>query len=77
MERRKDCFIDECYFFVIEDLQNLDKKLRLLRERSKPYGGVNIVFAGDFYQLKPTKKRKSIRLHWGRKVTISQGWIAI
>ena len=49
-------FIDECSFFGIEDLQTLDKKLRLLRERNKPYGGVSIVFAGDFYQLKAIKK---------------------
>ena len=57
----KIVFIDECSFFGIEDLQNLDKKLRLLRERNKPYGGVSIVFAGDFNQLKPIKKRKHIR----------------
>ena len=53
-------FIDECSFFGIEDLQNLDKKLRLLRERNKPYGGVSIVFAGDFYQLKPIKKNEDL-----------------
>ena len=50
-------FIDECSFFGIDDLQNLDKKLRLLRERDKPYGGVSIVFTGDFYQLSPVMKR--------------------
>ena len=44
-------FIDECSFFGIEDLVILDKQLRSLRERDKPYGGVSIVFAGDFYQL--------------------------
>ena len=26
-------FIDECSFFGMDDLQNLDKKLRLLREK--------------------------------------------
>ena len=36
-------FIDECSFFGIENLQNLDKKSRFLREINKPYGGVSIV----------------------------------
>ena len=48
--------IDEYFISGNEDLQTLDKKLRLLRERNKPYGGVSIVFAGDFYQLKPILK---------------------
>ena len=48
-------FIDEYSFFGIEDLQTLDKKLRLLRKRKKPYGGVSILFAGDLYQLKAVK----------------------
>ena len=45
-------FIDESSFFGIEDLQNLKKNLRLLRERNNPYGGVSIIFVADFYQLK-------------------------
>ena len=48
-------FIDEWSFISIEYLQNLDKKLRLLRKRNKPYNGVSIVFTGDFYQLKSIK----------------------
>ena len=65
-------FIDECSFFGIEDLQNLDKKLRLLRERNKPYGGVSIVFAGDFYQLKAIRKTviyKEYHILWHSLVT--------
>lgn len=48
-------FIDTCSFFGIEDLQDLNKKLRALQERNKPYGGVGIVCVGDLYQLKPIK----------------------
>ena len=65
-------FINEFSFFGIEDLQTLDKKLRLLRERNKPYGGVSIVFAGDFYQLKAIKKTliyKEYHILWHSLVT--------
>ena len=65
-------FIDECSFFGIEDLQTLDKKLILLRERNKPYGGVSNVFAGDFYQLKAIKKTliyKEYHILWHSLVT--------
>ena len=39
-------FIDEYSFSGIKYLQILDEKLRLLRERNKPYGGVSIVLRG-------------------------------
>ena len=65
-------FIEECSFFGIEDLQTLDKKLILLRERNKPYGGMSIVFTGDFYQLKPILKTviyKEYHILWHSLVT--------
>ena len=48
-------FIDEWSFISIEYLQNLDKKLILSQEINKSYGGVRILFTGDFYQLMPKK----------------------
>ena len=45
--------IDEVSYFSFNDLKTLDKKLRILRDRDKVYGGVSIVFAGDFHQLQP------------------------
>ena len=45
--------IDECSFLSSNDLKKLDKNLRLLRKRDVSFGGVNIIFAGDFYQLLP------------------------
>ena len=49
----KILIIDECSFLSMNDLKNLDKKLRLLRQRDMVFGGVNVIFAGDFYQLLP------------------------
>ena len=46
----KILIIDECSFLPMNDLTNLDKKLRLLQQRDMVFGGVNVIFAGDFYQ---------------------------
>ena len=46
-------FIDEISFFSDYSLQKLDKNLRLLTgNRGDVYGGSNIIFVGDFSQLK-------------------------
>ena len=41
------------FFSLNEWSKNLDKKLRLLWQRDMVFGGVNVIFAGDFYQLLP------------------------
>lgn len=45
--------IDEVSYFSLADLKNLDRKLKTLRSCAQIYGGVSIVFAGDFHQLHP------------------------
>ena len=46
--------IDEISYFSENDFINLDKKLRKIKEeRDVFYGGVPIVLAGDFHQLRP------------------------
>lgn len=45
--------IDEISFFKASDVQKLDSKLKRLTGVNKAYGGVSIVFSGDFHQLKP------------------------
>ena len=46
--------IDEISFFKAGDVINLDRKLKKLTGRyDAVYGGVSIVFSGDFHQLKP------------------------
>ena len=48
--------IDEISMIDIKTLQNLDKKLRDLKEsRGDYYGGINVLFVGDFRQLDPVK----------------------
>jgi hypothetical protein len=46
--------IDEISFFKGSDVEKLDKQLKKLTGRYDiVYGGVSIVFSGDFHQLKP------------------------
>ena len=46
--------IDEISFFKCTDMRNLNEKLkRLTGDTHLPYGGVSIVFSGDFHQLNP------------------------
>ena len=46
--------IDEISFFKASDIAELDKQLKRLTGRyDMVYGGVSIVFSGDFHQLKP------------------------
>ena len=46
--------IDEVSFFKVSEMEKLDKNLKKLMERPDlPFGGVSIVFSGDFHQLQP------------------------
>jgi hypothetical protein len=46
--------IDEISFMKDRELIRLDTRLKEMRDRSKPFGGFSIIFAGDFRQLEPT-----------------------
>ena len=45
--------IDEISFMCDDQLKKLDQRLKEMRDRSKVFGGVSIVFTGDFRQLEP------------------------
>ena len=50
--------LDEVSFASPSEIEKLDKKLRILKNvMGKKYGGLHIVFAGDFRQLAPVGKR--------------------
>jgi ATP-dependent DNA helicase PIF1 len=50
--------IDEVSMMTPELLEKLDAIAKLLRRSTKPMGGLQIVFVGDFYQLPPVNKDK-------------------
>ncbi|KAI7506344.1 hypothetical protein KC367_g158 [Hortaea werneckii] len=66
-------FIDENSMVSNEDLQRIDGMLRAGRSSNEPFGGVQVIFCGDFLQLSPVKpfdyclqcgtKRGSVNYH--------------
>jgi hypothetical protein len=44
---------DEVSFMSDEILEALDVKLKEIGNRAKPFGGISIIFAGDFHQYEP------------------------
>jgi ATP-dependent DNA helicase PIF1 len=55
--RQTDCLvIDEVSMLTPSLLEYLDTVGRIVRKQDKPFGGIQIVFVGDFYQLPPVSK---------------------
>ena len=53
-EQTRLLIIDEISFASKKDLEKIDQNLKYLKQQLyKPYGGLNIVFAGDYRQLEP------------------------
>ena len=52
--------IDEISFMKDDELISLDNRLKeIKRNRAKPFGGLSIIFAGDFRQLEPSGSDES------------------
>ena len=51
----KMLIIDEVSFLDEDNLKRLDKHLRILKQNDNLYGGIHVVFVGDFFQLKPVQ----------------------
>eukprot|EP00189_Rhodosorus_marinus_P000962 CAMPEP_0113962864 /NCGR_PEP_ID=MMETSP0011_2-20120614/6181_1 /TAXON_ID=101924 /ORGANISM="Rhodosorus marinus" /LENGTH=794 /DNA_ID=CAMNT_0000974823 /DNA_START=253 /DNA_END=2637 /DNA_ORIENTATION=- /assembly_acc=CAM_ASM_000156 len=50
--------IDEISMASGELLESIDQKFKEIRKSDEPFGGVQIIFSGDFYQLPPVPTRK-------------------
>ncbi|KAI6889288.1 hypothetical protein KC360_g3492 [Hortaea werneckii] len=50
--------IDEISMVQNEDLQRIDRMLRAGRSSNEPFGGVQVIFCGDFLQLPPVEPFK-------------------
>ena len=51
--------IDEISFMNDPQLIKLDNRLKEIGDRTKPFGGFSIIFAGDFRQLQAVKSLES------------------
>jgi hypothetical protein len=59
MEGCKDFVIDEVSFISNSILRILNYKLMNIGNRSKSFGGLSIIFAGDFCQFEPICSNES------------------
>ena len=48
--------IDEVSMMTCEFLEKLDMVGQMLRKSQKPFGGIQVIFVGDFFQLPPVIK---------------------
>lgn len=51
--------IDEISMLSSDTLSSVELVLRTLRNSSKPFGGLQVIFVGDFFQLPPIVKRNT------------------
>ena len=58
--------IDEISFFSMPLLRKLNTNLQFIRGcHDKPFGGINVIFVGDFHQLDPIATKASDFLYRG------------
>lgn len=57
VRRAKVLIVEEVSMLAPETLSMVDAVCRKVTQRSEPYGGVQVVFSGDFFQLPPVVKR--------------------
>ena len=61
--------IDEISMMHDYNLDMVDEAMRLIRENDKPFGGIQVILVGDFFQLPPVKQGGS-----GQFVVFSKVW---
>jgi len=54
----KVLIIDEVSMLDGDTLTSVDKVLRTLRSSTRPFGGLQMIFVGDFFQLPPVSKER-------------------
>ena len=52
--------IDEISMLNIKTFEYIDKVLRAIRENDSPFGGIQVIFFGDFFQLPPVEKEEEM-----------------
>ena len=68
--RRTDVLIiDEVSMMHDYNLDMVDEAMRLIRENDEPFGGIQVILCGDFFQLPPVAKNGE-----GNFITHSQVW---
>lgn len=70
----KCLIIDEISMVRVDTLDYLDRKLRWIKDNNKPFGGIQVIIVGDFFQLPPVVKDtdvKELARHWSTPFAFS------
>jgi len=57
-ENTQVLIIDEISILSSKTLDCVDKVCKLFKRNEKPFGGIQVIFSGDFFQLPPIEKKK-------------------
>ena len=57
--KTKILIIEEISMLTGDTLSMVDTVCREIKQNSKPFGGIQVIFAGDFFQLPPVVRRES------------------
>lgn len=60
----KRIIIDEVGILLGVNLDIIDNKLKLIRNNKKPFGGLQMVVVGDFFQLEPILQRRDAKYYY-------------
>ncbi len=56
--------IDEISMLNTKAFEYVDRVLRLVREDDRPFGGIQVIFLGDFFQLPPVETEENAELNY-------------
>lgn len=73
IRKTKTIVIDEISMLNTETLNTAEMISRLAKESMEPWGGMRVIFVGDFAQLPPVERNTSQERPWAFK---SQAWIS-
>lgn len=66
----KVLIIDEISMLSAQQLDLVDRICKIFKEDMRPFGGLQVIFSGDFFQLPPIQRGGRD----GRFVTVSEAW---
>ncbi|MBX4189261.1 AAA family ATPase [Candidatus Parcubacteria bacterium] len=67
ISKTKVLIIDEVSMLPAETLNSIDAVCRSIKHSEEPFGGIQVVFVGDFFQLPPVRKFSSLSTGSGQE----------
>ncbi len=75
IEKTQVLIIDEVSMLSAQNLHCIDQILRYIKINQQPFGGIQVIFSGDFFQLPPVSKERIPS--WKRLAFMAPVWIEL